>query len=67
MRARLPLSSDAGHPVSSLILRNDGLRAARAALEEAWCQSDYQLALEHLLRSRAEAGHVHNWFSRFSP
>ena len=60
----------AGHEVSALILRNDelrGLGAARAALEVAWSQSGYQQALEHLLRTRAEVGHVHNWFPRFSP
>jgi len=60
----------AGHAVSTLRLENKDLGPlgmARAAWDASWSGSGYEASVAHLLRARAQVGHVHNWFPRFSP
>lgn len=61
---------DAGHEVSTLRLENRDLGRlglVRAAWDASWSGRGYEAALAQLLRTRAQVGHVHNWFPRFSP
>jgi glycosyltransferase involved in cell wall biosynthesis len=59
-----------GHQVSRREVHNrdlKGLGAVRAAWNADWSLQAYEETVKELLRTRAEVGHIHNWFPLLSP